>query len=148
MNPVKTLVAVEDGVDIAAVHAALPDDQDIHIVGVVDGLEESWEVIQETPNDLLVVACDGNSDRALFLIDGAVKQRPDRPIVVLYSGSPNGFVRRVFEAGADDIVGIPQDPQNVKFTIEKAIARRIGGAGGGGVGTAPMVWGVGPKGGA
>jgi pilus assembly protein CpaE len=147
VTPVKTLVAVEDGVDSAAVQAALPEDQEIHIVGVVDGLEESWEVIQETPSDVLLIACDGNSDRALFLIDGAVKQRPERPVLVMYTGSPNGFVRRVFEAGADDIVGIPQDPENVRFTIEKAIARRFGGGSATGVATAPMICVLGPKGG-
>jgi pilus assembly protein CpaE len=146
-NPVKTLIALEDGIDSAAVSAALPDGQEIQIVGMVDGLEQSWEAIQETPSDLLVIACDGNSDRALFLIDGAVKQRPDRPVVVLYSGSPNGFVRRVFEAGADDIVGLPQDPENVRFAIEKAIARRMGGASGTSVATAPMICVLGPKGG-
>jgi pilus assembly protein CpaE len=147
MNDVKTLVAVEDGVDSSAVQAALPAGQGIQIVGVVAGLEDSWEVIQETPCDLLVIACDGNSDRALFLIDGAVKQSPDRPVVVLYSGSPNGFVRRVFEAGADDIVGMPLDSESVRFTIEKAMARRIGGGSATGVATAPMICVLGPKGG-
>jgi pilus assembly protein CpaE len=147
MNELKTLVAVEDGVDSKAVEAALPTGDGIQIVGVVAGLEESWEVIQETPCDLLVIACDGNSDRALFLIDGAVKQSPERPVVVLYSGSPNGFVRRVFEAGADDIVGIPQDADNVRFTIEKAMARRIGGGSATGLATSPMICVLGPKGG-
>jgi pilus assembly protein CpaE len=147
MNPVKTLVAMETGLDVAMLEASLPSDGSVQIVGVVQGLEESWEVMQETPSDLLVIACDGNSDRALFLIDGAVKQRPERPVLVLYSGSPNGFVRRVFDAGADDIVGLPQDPESTRFAIEKAIARRAGGAGAAGVATAPMICVLGPKGG-
>jgi pilus assembly protein CpaE len=145
--PIKTLVAMEDGLDVGVLQGSLPSDGGVQIVGIVEGLEQSWEVLQETPTDLLVVACDGDSDRALFLIDGAIKAKPDRPVVVLYTGNPNGFVRRVFEAGADDIVGLPQTPENVRFTIEKAIARRQGGSVGGAIATAPLICVLGPKGG-
>ena len=110
MNTIRTLVALDEGVNHEEVQASLPVDSDIQIVGIVDGLEDSWATLQETPTDLLVVACAGYSDRALYLIDGAVKQRPDRPVVVLATGSPNGFVGRVFEAGADDILTLPRDP--------------------------------------
>ena len=107
---VKTLVALDEGVDTDKVRAALPENfPEIQIVGLVQGLEESWRMLQETPTDLLVIGCSGYSDRALFLIDGAAKQQPERPVVVLSDGSPNGFVRRVFEAGADDIVLLPAD---------------------------------------
>ena len=80
---VRTLVAVDDNVNKEAVQAVLPAHREIQIVGVVDGLEESWATLQETPTDLLLVACHGYSERALVLIDGAVKQRPERPVVVL-----------------------------------------------------------------
>jgi pilus assembly protein CpaE len=145
-RPIKTLIAVEAGVDHDEVSTALPADAQIEIVGMVDGLEESWATMQETPMDLLVVACGGDSDRALFLIDGAVKQRPERPVVVLYTGTPNGFVRRAFEAGADDIVNLPESPDRVRFTLEKAVARKHG-AMGTGVATSPMICVLGPKGG-
>ena len=62
------------------------------------------------------------------MIEGAVKQRPERPVVVLCTGSPNGFVRRVFEAGADDLIMLPADrdrgERRVLFALEKAVARR------------------------
>ena len=45
-------------------------------------------------------------------------------MLVLCAGAPNGFVRQVFEAGADDIVELPQSRESVRFLIEKAIARR------------------------
>ena len=77
----RTLVAVDEGVDMDALQSILPIDPEIQIVGVVDGLEDSWTTLQETPTDLLVVACADSSDRALFLVDGAVKQRPERPVV-------------------------------------------------------------------
>jgi pilus assembly protein CpaE len=144
---IRALIALDDGVDQESVRAALPDDSHIQIVGLVDGLEESWTMLQETPTDLLVVACAGYSDRALFLIDGAVKQRPERPVVVLAEGSPNGFVRRVFEAGADDLLTLPQPPEGLAFAMEKAIARKLGGAVGSGVALSPMICVLGPKGG-
>jgi pilus assembly protein CpaE len=144
---IKALVAMDSGVDQDAVQAALPTDSGIQIVGLVDGLEESWATLQETPTDLLVVACAGYSDRALFLIDGAVKQHPDRPVVVLSEGSPNGFLRRVFEAGADDILTLPQTPDSVAFTMQKALARKQGAATATGVALSPMICVLGPKGG-
>jgi pilus assembly protein CpaE len=144
---IKALVAMDSGVDHDAVQAALPTDSGIQIVGLVDGLEESWATLQETPTDLLVVACAGYSDRALFLIDGAVKQRPERPVVVLSEGSPNGFLRRVFESGADDILTLPQTPDSVAFTMQKALARKQGAATATGVALSPMICVLGPKGG-
>jgi pilus assembly protein CpaE len=147
-NDIKVLVAMDEGVDHDGLQSALPSTRpDIQLVGIVDGLEESWATLQETPTDLLVVACAGYSDRALFLIDGAVKQRPERPVLVLAEGSPNGFVRRVFESGADDILTLPQSPEAVAFTIQKAIARKQGAAISSGVALSPMICILGPKGG-
>ena len=145
--PIRVLVAVDDGVDGDIVQGALPSDDGIQIVGVVDGLEESWTTLQEVPTDLLAVVCGDYSDRAIYLIDGAVKQRPERPVVVLSAGSPNGFVKRVFEVGADDIVSLPESPEHVAFTFQKAIVRKQGAANGTGVALAPMVCVLGPKGG-
>jgi pilus assembly protein CpaE len=144
---VKTLVAIDAGVDHELIESALPEGSDIQVVAVVDGLEESWTALQETATDLIVVACAGHSERALVFIDGAVKQRRERPVVVLCESSPNGFVRRVFEAGADDIVTLPETPGNVLFTLEKAVARKQGSAASTGVALAPMICVLGPKGG-
>ena len=144
---VKTLVALDSGIERETVEAALPEGSGIEVVAFVDGLEESWTTLQETATDLLVVACAGHSERTLVFIDGAAKQRADRPIVVLTETSPNGFVRRVFEAGADDLITLPDTPGNVLFTLQKAIARKQGSAAATGVALAPMVCVLGPKGG-
>jgi pilus assembly protein CpaE len=145
---IRTLVAVDEEADRALVQAALPTTAaDIQLVGVVDGLEESWATLQETATDLLVVACAGHSDRVLFLIDGAVKQQSDRPVVILLTGPANGFVRRAFEAGADDILTLPAAPDTITFALQKAMARKEGAAVGTGVATSPMVVVLGPKGG-
>src|SRR5215218_2563863 len=147
-DSIKTLIALDEGVDAEVVRAALPEGQsDIQIVGLVHGLDETWRILQETTTDLLVIACAGHSDRALFLVDAAVKQRPERPVVVLSEGSANGFIRRLFEAGADDIVLLPEPADRVRFTLEKALARKQGSAVATGIAVAPMICILGPKGG-
>jgi pilus assembly protein CpaE len=147
-DSIKTLVALDEGVDAEAIRAALPESHsDIQIVGLVQGLDETWRILQETTTDMLVVSCNGYSDRALFLVEAAAKQRPDRPIVVLSDGAQNGFVRRLFEAGADDIVLLPESPDRVRFTLQKAIARKLGTAVATGAAVGPMICVLGPKGG-
>jgi pilus assembly protein CpaE len=147
-DAIKTLIALDDGVDVDAVRAALPDGQpDIQVVGLVHGLDETWRILQETTTDLLVVACAGYSDRALFLVDAASKQRPERPVIVMSDAPANGFVRRLFESGADDIVLLPESADRVLFTFHKAVARKQGSAVASGVAVAPMICVLGPKGG-
>jgi pilus assembly protein CpaE len=146
-QPIRTLVGLDKDVAREVVQAALPVDSPVQIVGVVEGLEASWATLQETPTDLLVIACAGYSDRALFLIDGAVKQQPDRPVVVFSEGSTNGFVQRAFEAGADDFISLPESPEHVAFTLEKAMARKQSATAVTGVALAPMIVVLGPKGG-
>ena len=145
---VRALVAVDEGVDHALVQSALPAHQpEIQIVGIVDGLEEGWSTLQETATDLLIIACAGYSDRVLFLIDGAVKQKSDRPVVVFITAPPDGFARRIFEAGADDILVLPINSDEVGFALQKAMARKQGTAVATGVALSPMIVVLGPKGG-
>jgi pilus assembly protein CpaE len=147
MPTIRTFVAVDSSIDRSVVQEALPASGEIEILGVINGLEESWNALQEAPIDLVAIACGGQSDRALFFIEGALKQRPDRPIVVLSEGAQNGFVRRIFEAGADDVVTLPEAPERVAFAFQKAVARRAGAAAASGIALAPMVCVLGPKGG-
>jgi pilus assembly protein CpaE len=146
-SPIKALIAIDEGLDRDSIQRVLPPNAGIEFVALVEGLEESWTTLQETAPDLVLVACSGYSDRALFFIDGAVKQRADRPVVVLCEGSPNGFVRRIFEVGADDIVTLPETPEHIRFTVQKAVARKQGAAVATGVALAPMICVLGPKGG-
>jgi pilus assembly protein CpaE len=144
---IRTLVAVDTTADRQVVQAALPASDGIEIVGVIYGLDESWNALQEAQTDLVAVACSGYSDRTLFFIEGALKMRSERPIVVLVHDAREGFVRRVFEAGADDVVVLPEAPERIAFTFEKAIARRQGAAVASGVALSPMICVLGPKGG-
>src|SRR5207237_1785958 len=74
-------------------------------------------------------------------------QRSERAVVVVSTGSTNGFIRRVFEARADDLLALPEEPDRVAFALEKAMARRRGAAVASGVALAPMICILGPKGG-
>ena len=76
--------------------------------------------------DLIVVGCSQSHDQALAVIAAASAQREDRPVVVLYHGTPNGFLQHAFEAGADDLVALPQSAAQLGFALEKAVARRRG----------------------
>jgi pilus assembly protein CpaE len=147
MTTVRTLVALDEGVSRATVEAALPYDATFQIVGILEGLQEAWATLEETQTDVLVIACAGHSERALLFIDNAVKQEAERPVIVLVEGSPDGFVRRAFEAGADDIVALPAKSNEVRFAFEKALARKAGAAGPTAAGSGQMIVILGPKGG-
>ena len=71
--------------------------------------------------DLVIVGCSQSLDQALAVISAATAQRADRPVVVLYHGSPNGFLEQAFEAGADDLIALPQSAGQLGFTLEKAL---------------------------
>jgi pilus assembly protein CpaE len=53
----------------------------------------------------------------------------------------------VFESGADDLVALPESPEHVGFTLQKALARKQGAGVATGVALAPMICVLGPKGG-
>jgi pilus assembly protein CpaE len=146
--PIKAVVACDVGVSRETVRAALPmNGTSVDVVGLVESLEDAWPLLQETPNDLLLIACADYSERALFLIDSAIKQRPDRPVVVLCEGQANGFVQRAFQAGADDFISLPESAGQVLFALQKAVARKEGAAIASGIALAPLIVVIGPKGG-
>ena len=47
-------------------------------------------------------------------------------MLVLSVDSPNGFLRRAFEAGAADVVLFPQTREQLRFAMSKALARGSG----------------------
>jgi pilus assembly protein CpaE len=146
-HPTRTLVSLDTGIDESAVRAAIPATTDLQIVGIVRGVDESWTTLHETPTDLLVVACTGYSERALFLIARVVKERPGMPVVVLAQDAPDGFLRRVFEVGADDAVRLPESPEQVSFMLQKVLVRKRAAGTLRENGTAPLICVLGPKGG-
>jgi pilus assembly protein CpaE len=145
-DSIRVLVLLAEHADRQLVEAALEDEPSLEIVGYAEHLDD-WQDLLEQGGDVVVVACAGPSMGATHMVDRAVKHRPDRPVVLLTESSPNGFLREAFEAGADDVITLPQMPQLVVFTLQKTIARRKGLATTPGKTAAPLIAILGPKGG-
>ena len=60
---IRALVALDSGVDSNYIQSLLPNDTAFEVVGLINGLDESWRTLQETAPDLLIVVCSGYSDR-------------------------------------------------------------------------------------
>jgi pilus assembly protein CpaE len=146
-HPIKTLVSLDTGIDEQTVREALPASSEIQIAAIVRGVDDSWTALHETATDLLLIACSGYSERAVFLISSVVRERPGLPVVVLAQDAPEGFLRRLFEVGADDVVRLPETPEHVNFALQKVLARKRAASTLGENGNAPMICVLGPKGG-
>jgi pilus assembly protein CpaE len=121
---VRTLVAVDPALEVEDVAGSIPESEGVTIVGVYGDLDEARGKLKQNPFDLLVVASVGYSDRTLLLIDAAKQASPMHSVIVLSEGSSNGYVRRLLEAGADDILMLPQSRDQIRFAIQKLVARR------------------------
>jgi pilus assembly protein CpaE len=144
-DTIRILVTLAENADQRLAEQALEGDPSLEVVGYADNLDD-WHAFLEQPADLVVVACYGHDDGVTAMVDHAVKHRPDRPVVVMSEASPNGFLRQAFEAGADDVITLPQTSEQVAFTLQKVIARRKGLAMPG-KSAAPLIAILGPKGG-
>jgi pilus assembly protein CpaE len=135
--------ALEGSVGLEAIRDALPTGTPVRAVALAEAGLAGSEIPPRA--DLVVVGCSQSHDQALEVIAAASAQRADRPVVVLYHGSTNGFLQRAFEAGADDLVELPQSVEQLGFALEKALARRRGSSAS--VAEAAMITVLGPKGG-
>ena len=144
-DTIRILVTLAENADQGLVEQALHGDSSLEVVGYAEHLDD-WRAFLEQPSDVVVVGSYGHDEAVTAMVDHAVKHRPDRPVVVMSEASPNGFLRLAFEAGADDVITLPQSSEQVAFTLQKVIARRRGLALPGRA-TAPLVAILGPKGG-
>jgi pilus assembly protein CpaE len=140
----RIFVALEEGIDPAPIQDALPVGVPVRFVSLVEAGERAFAELQAAA-DLIIVGCAEFPDQAIRAIESAVRQRADRPVVVLYGGKPNGFMQRAFELGADDLITLPQPASQLRFALEKAVARRRGAFAP--TSTGLMVAVLGPKGG-
>jgi pilus assembly protein CpaE len=123
----RIFVALEESLDSGTIRGAFPAGVPVRLVSLADAHDHTALELQEAA-DLVVVGCAEAREEALELIGSASRQRSDRPVVALYSGTPNGFLERAFEAGADDLITLPQNSSQLAFAFEKALARRRGAA--------------------
>ena len=154
LTTLSALVAVDEGVSEDNLRAMLAEAPAIDVAAIVPGLENLSTALDDHQADVLIVACLPDSDEAMWFVRDAARQAPDRPIVMLSEESRNGFVRHAFEAGADDVVTLPTDPDGapaaaaeLMFALDKVIARRDGGVTAGSGAVASLVCVLGPKGG-
>src|SRR3954452_4261286 len=144
-DAIRILALLAEQADHQLVESALKNEPSLEVVGYTEHLDD-WHAFLEQPGDVVIVGCYGHDDGVAAMVDHAVKHRPDRPVVVMCEASPNGFLRQAFEAGADDVITLPQSPEQVAFTLQKVIARRKGLAMPGRA-AAPIIAVLGPKGG-
>ena len=143
---IRALVAFSDESDHSVLQEAFASQPTLEVVAYADELDEGWQSFFDQKSDVVIVACDEFDARAAHAIDRAVKQRPERPVVVATRGSQNGSLRQAFEAGADDVLTYPVSAENLRFMLEKVLARRRGGTQSGAP-VAPLICILGPKGG-
>jgi len=135
------LLVLEPGIDTWSVEGALPAGTRIQSAAFDDAAGPG----SAPGSDVMIVGVAHQADRAIGWIVSARERQPDRPVIVLHEGSPNGFLERAFEVGADDLITLPQSREELAFAFEKALARRRGAAVAGRAGS--MISVLGPKGG-
>jgi pilus assembly protein CpaE len=154
-SAIKVLLAHDGGFPGGWIAGRLPAGDGIALAGVVAGLAPTPREVQETDADVLLIAAGEQREDALALVRSWTGSHPERPVVVLCTGSANGFVERAFSAGADDLVIIgpdadisPEKQQQLAFALHKARARRSSHANGNGNGDrGELICVLGPKGG-
>jgi pilus assembly protein CpaE len=139
------LMALDDTVDHEAVRSALPPGTPVRETTVEEAAGRISTLLDSDPIDVVLIACANDSGRALRAIEAANRALPETPVIVLYEGSPNGFMEAAFEAGAEDLIALPQRPAELLFALEKVFARKRGSAAVGALN--PMITVLGPKGG-
>jgi len=142
---IRILVALTEQADQSLVEATLERELSLEVVGYAD-YDEDWGNFLGRGSDVVVVVSGDSDEGVSQMVERVVSHRTGRPVVVMSEGSPNGFLRQAFEAGADDVITLPQPPGAVAFALEKVIARRKGVAVPG-RSTAPLITILGPKGG-
>jgi len=146
-NHISALVALSSGVTSTQVASALPTSSDVEIVAHVHKLAPNS--LREKAADIVIVACSREARNTTRLVEAAITQRPERPVVVLQLDETESseFMQQVFAAGADDIITLPEAPERIRRALHKAITRKRGEALSDGVAPAPLIGVLGPKGG-
>jgi pilus assembly protein CpaE len=146
-EPVKTTIILDPDVDRGLVEGSIPAEGQVAVTAVVEGLAEADHALQDPTIDLLAIACHGAPEAVLDLVRRATATRSSRPVVVLCESAPEYYVPSLLEAGADDVIKLPETSERVMFSLEKAVARRRGRALDSNGELAPMICVLGPKGG-
>ncbi|HWH92221.1 MAG TPA: AAA family ATPase [Baekduia sp.] len=119
----RTLVAVDGAVDRELIERALGDAR-VSVQAVGDPAT-GWPSRDDA--EALLVLCADDSEPGLALVHSAVREHPGCPVVVACPGTPNGFLRKAFAAGAEDVVLLNEPARagaDTFLALAKAVARR------------------------
>ena len=153
---IQAAVALDGVQDRDRIEAIVTRLEGIEIAGMMDSGFGGLEGVPEPEADILLIACGSESADPLANVEAAVRGRPNRPVVVLFDGAPNGLVHKVFELGAEDIYALPASADQadwqlvtdqLAFTIQKAVARKHRSLATAGGQHARVICVLGPKGG-
>ena len=134
MTPgIRTAVALGPDTERDAIEAAFLAAPSIVVTGFVPARPDVVATLGDDHEALVVACMDEDEENTLDFVMRAVRARPDRPVVVVHEGTNNGFVRKAFDAGVDDLVSGTLRratdgalARDVGFALEKAVARRTG----------------------
>ena len=135
---ISAIVVLDNDVDRMQLEAALPGPDQVSVNGVVHGFDYD-AVSRDQSAQVLLVACREASEDAARVIGRWTAEHPDRPAVALCEEVPDYFVHALLGAGADDVVRLPESPEHVMFTLEKALARHRRRESEGNTDLAPMI---------
>ena len=131
-SQLRALVALEGGVNRAMLEALMMSHP--NQLSVLDYVEiADQRATDDARGDVLVVGCSDYRPHVGEYITRVSKLHPGRPVVLICSSAPNGYVGEAFGAGADDIVTLPRDGDvgtvqalsaQLMFALEKAVARK------------------------
>jgi pilus assembly protein CpaE len=121
---IKILLVVDEGIEPGPIVAALPTAARVTTLRL-DQLRAAESALADaSPPELLLVGCSQRREEVIDLVGLASRLANEAPVVVLYNGSPNGFMERAFAAGVDDLITLPLPAGELGFALEKVIARR------------------------
>jgi pilus assembly protein CpaE len=134
----RAVVALGAGPDPMVVEAAVSGAPALEVIGFMHDLDPESGRLEELAPDILIVACSEEcSDEVTALIAQFTRRHPAQSVLVLGAATLNGLVGRVIDAGADDLVRLPdagdaagleQVGDQIAFAIQKLMARKDGGA--------------------
>lgn len=125
--PLRTIVAFDGGGDQKTVETIVGD-PGIEIVAVLESHGE-LSSRRDLDADVVLVIGSGHSEVVLAYVAEVARERPDWPTVVATFGTPNGNLRDLFGAGADDVVVLADSATpgaDTFFALQKAVARHRG----------------------
>ena len=104
-SPIRILVALDAGTERDAVEAVLPVRAGVELAGVADSLEAGRYQLAEEAIDAVLVGSTGSADGALSFAEEVAGHYPDRAVLLLHAGAPNGLAARALAVSAGAFFG-------------------------------------------